>query len=71
MGMGIYAYGVKGSESGLGEMGNIESRAKMERAQKRARKVSEREIHAKNRSYRKNNRSYLYDDYDEYDEYEF
>jgi len=68
MGTGIYAKYVSEVETGIGEIGSIHSRAKMERAARRNRQVSEREVHKKNRSYRKN-RNYMLDDYDECEEF--
>ncbi len=71
MGTGIYAKYVSEVDAGMGEMGNIHSRTKMERAARRNRQVAQRETHNKNRAYKKN-RNFMMDDYDEYeDSYEF
>ncbi len=66
MGTGIYVKNLKGIEAGLGEVGAINNRAKMERAARRERQVSQREVHAKKNRNRKN-KSYLYDDEYEYE----
>jgi len=64
MGTGIYS-SVKATEAGLGEVGMINSRAKLERAKKRNRNVSERKGHVKKSA--KRNRPLGWDDFDDED----
>ena len=61
MGMGIYAKNAVGYMD-MGEIGMIQSRSKLERAERRNRTVSERKVHTK-RTGRKTRQIFDVDDY--------